>query len=87
MTREVAAAADKIYLDPSGGLRLVGMSSTVLYFKHLFDDLGVLAQFEKIEEYKSAPEMFTHSAPTEPALRIMVEGIDEIRNELEVVSL
>src|SRR5262249_9645957 len=63
----VAAAADRVYLDPAGGLRLVGMSSTVLYFKGIFDKLGVLAQFEKIEEYKSAPEAFTRTGSSDEA--------------------
>ena len=63
----LASVADKIYLDPAGGLRLAGMSATSLYFKGLFDKLGVVAQFEKIEEYKSAPEAYTRTGPTEPA--------------------
>lgn len=63
----LATAADKIYVDPAGGLRLAGMSATSLYFKGLFDKLGVVAQFEKIEEYKSAPEAYTRTGPTEPA--------------------
>jgi protease-4 len=63
----LATVADKIYVDPAGGLRLAGMSATSLYFKGLFDKLGVVAQFEKIEEYKSAPEAWTRTGPTEPA--------------------
>ncbi len=60
----VASAADKIYLDPAGGLRLIGMSGTSIYFKGLFDHLGVVPQFEKIGEFKSAPEQFTEKGPT-----------------------
>src|SRR5690606_23721786 len=33
----LASAADKIYVDPAGGLRLSGFSSSTLYFKGLFD--------------------------------------------------
>jgi protease-4 len=63
----LATVADRIYLDPAGGLRLAGMSATSLYFKGLFDKLGIVAQFEKIEEYKSAPEAYTRTGPTETA--------------------
>ncbi|MBI4508139.1 MAG: signal peptide peptidase SppA [Deltaproteobacteria bacterium] len=70
----LAAAADKIYVDPAGGLRLVGLSSSVLFFKNLFDKLGVVAQFEKIEEYKSAPEAFTRDSSSDEA-RSMREWI------------
>ena len=63
----VASAADKIYVDPAGGMRIVGMAGTTMYFRGAFDQLGVLPQFEKIAEYKSAPEQFTETGPTKAA--------------------
>ncbi|HTJ45850.1 MAG TPA: signal peptide peptidase SppA [Kofleriaceae bacterium] len=78
----VASACDRIYLDPGGGVRLVGMAGTTLYFKGLFDQLGVQAQFEKIAEYKSAPESWTETGPTEPALRMRNELYDSIWNQI-----
>jgi protease-4 len=74
----LASAADKIYLDPAGGVRLIGFAGTTLYFKGAFDKLGVAAQFEKIAEYKSAPEQYTEIAPTEPALRMRNELYDSL---------
>ena len=74
----VATACDRIYVDPGGGIRLIGMAGTTIYFKGLFDQLGVQAQFEKIAEYKSAPETFTETGPTEPALRMRNELYDSI---------
>ena len=74
----VATAADKIYLDPAGGIRLVGFAGTTMYFKGAFDKLGVLPQFEKIAEYKSAPEQYTEVGPTEPALRMRNELYDSL---------
>src|SRR5687768_17001919 len=35
----VASAADKIWLDPGGGLRIQGVAMTVIFFKNLFDML------------------------------------------------
>lgn len=60
----VASAADKIYVDPAGGLRLIGMAGQTFYFRGLFDQIGITPQFEKIGEYKSAPEAFTEHGPT-----------------------
>ena len=70
----VATAANKIFVDPAGGVRLLGMSSTVLYWKGAFDLVGVTAQFEKIAEFKSAPEAFTQTGPS-PVAKAMREDI------------
>ena len=74
----VASAADKIYLDPAGGLRLVGMAGQSFYFRGAFDMVGVTPQFEKIGEYKSAPEMFTETGPTPIAARMHDELFDSL---------
>jgi protease-4 len=73
----VAAAADKILLDAGGGLRVQGMIGLTLYYKGLFDKLGVNAQFEKIEEYKSAPEAFTQEGPSEAAKMVRDSLFDD----------
>ena len=74
----VASASDKVYVDPVGGIRLEGLSATTVYFKGVFDKLGVEAEFEKIEEYKSAPEQWTRAGPTETADRMRNEIYDSI---------
>ncbi|HEY5933309.1 MAG TPA: signal peptide peptidase SppA, partial [Kofleriaceae bacterium] len=74
----VASAANKIYVDPAGGVRLVGMAGTTTFFKGAFDHLGVLPQFEKIAEYKSAPEQFTNTAPSETAAKMTNELFDSM---------
>jgi protease-4 len=65
----VASAGERIFLDPAGGLRLTGLSSSTLFYKGLGDKIGVQADFVKIGEYKSAPEAYTRTGPTEPARR------------------
>jgi protease-4 len=74
----IASAANKIYIDPAGGMRLVGMTGTTFYFKGAFDQIGVLPQFEKIAEYKSAPEQFTETGPTPIAARMHEELFDSL---------
>ncbi len=72
----LASAADKVYLDPAGGVRLIGFAGTTIYLRGLFDNLGVVPQFEKIAEYKSAPEQYTERGPSEPAARMRDELYD-----------
>lgn len=74
----VATAADKIYVDPAGGVRLVGMAASTLFFRGAFDALGVLPQFEKIAEYKSAPESFVQTGPSETAAKMQNDLLDSL---------
>ncbi|HUJ60577.1 MAG TPA: signal peptide peptidase SppA [Kofleriaceae bacterium] len=74
----VASVADKIYVDPAGGIRLTGMTGTALYFRGTFDLIGVLPQFQKIGEYKSAPEQLTDRGPSAPAARMTHELFDSM---------
>lgn len=74
----VASAADKIYIDPAGGLRLVGMARHTFYFRGAFDRFGVMPQFERIGDYKSAPEQFTQTGPTPIAARMHEELVDSL---------
>ena len=74
----IASAADKIYVDPAGALRLVGMAGTTMYFRGAFDQLGVLPQFEKIGEYKSAPEQFTNTGPSAIAAKMHDDLFDSL---------
>jgi protease-4 len=63
----VASAAERLYQDPAGGIRLIGLSSTLMFFRGLGDLLGVRADFVKIAEYKSAPEQYLRDSSSEPA--------------------
>lgn len=72
----LASVADKVYVDPAGGLSLTGVSSVTTYWRGAFDLVGVSPQFEKIAEYKSAPEAFTRSGPTAPAAAMRAELLD-----------
>ena len=74
----IASAADKIYIDPAGGLMLVGMSGTLLYFRGTLDLLGIDPEFEKIAEYKSAPEMFTRTGPSDIAAKMRNDLFDSL---------
>jgi protease-4 len=74
----VASAADKIYVDPAGGVRLVGMAGTTIYFRGAFDQIGVTPQFEKIAEFKSAPEQFTETQASPTAAKMTNDLYDSL---------
>ena len=61
----LASAADRIYLHPSGLVSLLGLAMTRTYYGDLLAKLGVEAQFVQYEEYKTAPETYTRSGPSE----------------------
>ncbi len=63
----LASVADRIVAHPTATLRLLGIGTTALYFKGVLDQLGVRADFVKIDEYKSAPEQFMREGPSDKA--------------------
>jgi protease-4 len=53
------AGADRIAMNPAGGLRFSGLSSQYFYFGGLLERLGVRADFVRIGAHKLAAEQFT----------------------------
>jgi protease-4 len=76
----VCSAADRIAVNPAGGIRFSGLSSRYFYFGGLLDKLGVRADFVRIGQHKGAPEQFT-AGPTEVAVadhRELLSTLDEV---------
>ncbi|HJN75323.1 MAG TPA: signal peptide peptidase SppA [Myxococcota bacterium] len=72
----LASVCDKIYLHPAGSLDLVGLSLESQYFRGALDLVGVKPQYAKRAEYKSSPEQFTNTEPSEPAKEQMNALLD-----------
>ncbi len=70
----VATACDRIVLHPLGWLGVNGLGGYVPFLKGAFDKLGIRAEFEHVEEYKTAANMFTEKGFT-PAHREEMESI------------
>ena len=64
----LAAHADKVLLDPVGGISVTGLSDYRSYYKDLLDKLGVTAHLFRVGEFKSAAEPFILNAPSEASL-------------------
>ena len=70
----LATAADKIYLVPTGSLDVTGIATYELFLKGTLEKVGAEADFEKIGEYKTAPNQLTQTTFT-PAHREMTESL------------
>jgi protease IV len=61
----LAAHADRILLDPQGGVLITGLASYRLFYKDLLDKLGVNVYLFRVGQFKSAAEPFIldHASP------------------------
>src|SRR5215472_3677479 len=70
----LATACDEIWLQPLGEVGLIGLRSETPFLKGLLDKLGIVADFERREEYKTATNALTETRMTGPQ-REEIEGL------------
>ena len=70
----LATACDSIILHPLGTLIINGIGGYVPFIKGALDKIGIEAEFEHVEEYKTAANLFTETGFT-PTHREMMESI------------
>lgn len=70
----LATACDRIILHPLGYVGINGIGGYIPFFKRAMDKLGIEAEIEHVEEYKTAYNMFTEDGFT-PAHREMMESL------------
>ncbi len=63
----VCANADRIVVNPAGGLRYSGLRSQYIYLAGLAQKLGIKAEFVRIGAHKAAPEQFTNEHASDVA--------------------
>ena len=71
----LATACDRIFLVPSGTLDVIGIASYAVFLRGTLDKIGATADFERIAEYKTAPNQLTERAYTS-AHREMDESLN-----------
>jgi protease-4 len=76
------AAADQTWIDPAGGMRLMGVNMTALHLGDLLRNVGLRADFVRIGEYKSAPEQLMQSSMSEPARAQTNQFLDDAHRRL-----
>ena len=76
----IASAADEVYMYPEGTFDWRGMNAEIMYYKKLFDKLGVEAQVIRgpNNKFKSAVEPFIYDHMTEENRAQMKTFIDDI---------
>ncbi len=72
----LATACDRIVLHPLGSLVVNGIGGYIPFFKKTMDKLGIEAEVEHVEEYKTAYNMFTEEGFT-PAHKRMMKSLYE----------
>lgn len=85
-------AASHRYLDPAGGVRLMGPSASSLFLGPALRRAGVRADFIRIGDYKSAAERLTNGGSTEPAIEardalyddVIVRLRDDLARDLDI---
>lgn len=73
-TYYLASVSDKIYMNPQGGMDWSGMSSTVMFYKGLFDKLGIEPEIVRHGKFKGAVEPFLMDKMS-PENRLQMEQI------------
>jgi protease-4 len=74
----LAAALDRIWLQPSGGFDVTGFAVETPFLKAGLDRLGIHMEGGKRYEYKSAPDTFTQADMTGPARENLQQLIDSL---------
>ena len=86
----LASAFDKIYLQPSGLVGMIGLHAESYFLKDMLAKIGIKPQFFKYYEYKNAANMFTEDSFTkehkeqsvrlfESLFRQLIEGVAQAR--------
>ena len=70
----VATACDQIIMPESGSLMITGIQAEVMFFKGLFDKLGIQADFIQIGDFKGASEPLTRNKMS-PEFRAQFEAV------------
>jgi len=78
----IAASADRIHMDATGELTLVGVKSERYYLKGTLDKLGVEGQLLAKGEYKSAAEMFTRKGASSASREATMQSLEAIEGLL-----
>ena len=76
----IASAADKIYINPIGGLDFRGFGAGIMFFKGMLDKLGIKMQVYFAGDFKSATEPFRLKKMSEKSKMQTREYIESMYN-------
>ncbi|MDO7876326.1 signal peptide peptidase SppA [Hymenobacter sp. ASUV-10] len=76
----LASVADEIYLHPQGLLEFNGLSTEVMFFKRLFDKVGIEPYIFRVGSFKSAVEPFMRESFSDSARYQTVSFLNSIND-------
>jgi len=76
------AAADRILINPSGGIRFAGLRARYVFFGRLLESIGVRAEVVAIGAHKSAPERFTRAESTDVSRADKIDLLQQMERQI-----
>ncbi|MFP6874830.1 MAG: S49 family peptidase [Verrucomicrobiales bacterium] len=81
-TALLGGVANHLTLMPSGGVTFTGLYSEAMYYKGLFDKVGVKVDVVHIGDFKSAGETFSRKGPSKASQQQDAQLLDALYGEL-----
>jgi protease-4 len=78
----LACACDRIVMPESGNLFLPGVRAEVMFYKNLFEKLGVQAEMLQVGDYKGAAEPYTRTEMSEAFRRQYELVVDDLYDQM-----
>jgi len=82
----VCSQADRIAMNPAGGLRFAGLASSYMYFGGTLKKLGVRADFVRIGDHKGAAEQYTLPAGSPSPIAIIKSSSTSSKRSISTTS-
>jgi protease IV len=76
------AAADRVLINPAGGIRFAGLRARYVFFGRLLESIGVHAEVVAIGAHKSAPERFTRADSSEVSRSDKIDLLQQMERQL-----
>ncbi|HWO13864.1 MAG TPA: signal peptide peptidase SppA, partial [Polyangiaceae bacterium] len=76
------AAANRVLINPAGGIRYAGLAARYVFFGRLLENIGVRADVVAIGAHKSAPERFTRSASSDVSKADKIDLLQQLERQL-----
>ncbi len=77
----LATAADEIWMPSSALWAALGLRTEITFFREAFDRAGILPEFERIAEYKTAADPFMRSDLSESHREVVESVLDSVMDE------
>lgn len=74
----IAAAADKIFMPPTGDLYINGFAANAMFYKGSLDKLGIEPEVIQIGKYKNAPDQYTRKEMSEGQRETLNAILDDL---------